>query len=425
MLRALGAIIFISALSCAMLALAHRTGDPAIFDPRPYATALDAAKQEKKLLVLVFGAEWCGPCKQMERTTWVDDKVTTWISKHAIALHVDIDKQGELSTQYKVSALPTVVIVKDGKEFDRSVGYRNAEAILKWFTSVQHGARSLDALRAAATPDADGKVNVHAKRDLAQALMNAGEFAASCNEYLWLWDNMLAHQPSMSGVRTSFIANEMERLAAADAKSKARFTQLRDRVESELAKAPASHALRLDWLTLNRVAGDDDRTLAWFDKAKNDPAQRANIEGISFALEHLLIERERFADYGSLVTDPEMGITQVFSALACTRGSDEKITDPAAREAALKASAAYAQRSASVLYASLLAAGRDNEASKVARIALKEDPAPAMKLALLSAALKANAARPEHRAWLDDLTKAGEKTDELRTKLEAALAPRK
>jgi thioredoxin 1 len=73
-------------------------------------------------LVLVdFFAEWCGPCKAMAPALeeLVDAKV----------VKINTEDNRNLAVEYNVSALPTLVFLKEGEEVDRMVGVQSQRAL--------------------------------------------------------------------------------------------------------------------------------------------------------------------------------------------------------------------------------------------------------------------------------------------------------
>ena len=71
-----------------------------------------------------FYAEWCGPCKMMGTVLEsVDDKLDI--------IKVDIDKFNELTDEYKVMSVPTLIFFKDGEKVREEVGYHDEEDLLK------------------------------------------------------------------------------------------------------------------------------------------------------------------------------------------------------------------------------------------------------------------------------------------------------
>lgn len=70
----------------------------------------------KGFVVLDFHAKWCGPCKVMANLITKADHPGVKIIK------VDTDQQQEIASKYGVTAIPTMVFLKDGKEIDRLVG---------------------------------------------------------------------------------------------------------------------------------------------------------------------------------------------------------------------------------------------------------------------------------------------------------------
>ncbi|KAJ3705535.1 hypothetical protein LUZ61_009240 [Rhynchospora tenuis] len=77
----------------------------------------------KKTLFIDFSASWCGPCRMIEPTF----KALSAKFSQAIFVKVDVDELPEVSRQWKVEAMPTFVIVKDGNEVSRVIGAKKDE----------------------------------------------------------------------------------------------------------------------------------------------------------------------------------------------------------------------------------------------------------------------------------------------------------
>ena len=96
-----------------------------------------AKKQNKPILMLFTGSDWCPPCKALKRDFFNSAEFKTY-SKKFVFLYVDFPRNKELVTaaeqvqnkklnsQYGVRSLPTVVVVKaSGKEIDKIKGYNS------------------------------------------------------------------------------------------------------------------------------------------------------------------------------------------------------------------------------------------------------------------------------------------------------------
>ena len=71
-------------------------------------------------VVLVdFWAGWCGPCKMLAPT--IEELSIRFAGQAAIG-KVDVDVETDIARQYGIMSIPTVVILKDGKEVERVVG---------------------------------------------------------------------------------------------------------------------------------------------------------------------------------------------------------------------------------------------------------------------------------------------------------------
>lgn len=228
-----------------------------------------------------------------------------------------------------------------------------------------------------------GEENMRARNERAKSLLAEKRYDEATEEFLWLWNNMERIEPSMSGVRVSFMAGEMEQLVAAHPPARPRFAALRDQAAATADASPSAAAPRTDWAVLNKVLGDDDRTIAWFDEVKDDPALASVVERLSVFLEELLKVRGRWADLGRIVRDPLATLDLRHSIVRHTdmpmmrrRLGDEAFAQMRATTAALF------RRSAAELVTSLRAAGRNDDAAAVRDKALTLDPSDEMKKAL-------------------------------------------
>jgi thioredoxin len=66
-----------------------------------------------------FYADWCGPCRMLASTL---DKLAVEFSGKARIVKVNVDKEPELATQYRVSSIPALMFIADGKVLSQSAG---------------------------------------------------------------------------------------------------------------------------------------------------------------------------------------------------------------------------------------------------------------------------------------------------------------
>ena len=79
----------------------------------------------KPVVMIDFFATWCGPCTKLHP---VLEKLAAASDAYDI-VKVDVDENPALAEKFGVSAVPTMIIFKDGKSVGRAEGYYEFETL--------------------------------------------------------------------------------------------------------------------------------------------------------------------------------------------------------------------------------------------------------------------------------------------------------
>ena len=77
-------------------------------------------KSNKPVLV-DFWATWCGPCRMIAP---IVEQIRSELGDKVTVVKMDIDENPTVPMQLGIMSIPTVIIFKDGKPAERTVGYR-------------------------------------------------------------------------------------------------------------------------------------------------------------------------------------------------------------------------------------------------------------------------------------------------------------
>lgn len=138
-LRTLAIGVILLSLPTTGFAQEEKKGAPPVFAELDLAAAKERAQAEGKLLLLDAMTSWCGPCKVMDRTTWIDPELVGWMEEHVVAIQLDMDEHRPLVKELGIRAYPTVLVFRDGEVADRSVGLRPARWVLAWLKGLEKG----------------------------------------------------------------------------------------------------------------------------------------------------------------------------------------------------------------------------------------------------------------------------------------------
>lgn len=104
------------------------------FSKISFQKAIKQAKSSGKLIFIDVHTSWCGPCKEMAKTTFADPEVGNVFNKKFINLKIDAEEDNDgpmISKAYSISGYPTLLFVNgEGKLVRKLVGKQSKEKLL-------------------------------------------------------------------------------------------------------------------------------------------------------------------------------------------------------------------------------------------------------------------------------------------------------
>nr|XP_025973744.1 thioredoxin, mitochondrial isoform X1 [Dromaius novaehollandiae]XP_025973746.1 thioredoxin, mitochondrial isoform X1 [Dromaius novaehollandiae] len=107
-------------------ALATPAGCGSTFNVQDGSDFQDRVVNNPKPVVVDFHAQWCGPCKILGPRL---EKMVAKQEGKVLMAKVDIDDHTDLAIEYEVSAVPTVLAMKNGDVVDKFVGIKDEDQL--------------------------------------------------------------------------------------------------------------------------------------------------------------------------------------------------------------------------------------------------------------------------------------------------------
>ncbi len=86
--------------------------------------------QNADMVLMVFSAQWCGPCKTMEKPL---SELSLKIDGMGVQIvKVDVDRWIDFASQYSIMSIPSIRLFKGASVIEQSSGITNNTTMMEW-----------------------------------------------------------------------------------------------------------------------------------------------------------------------------------------------------------------------------------------------------------------------------------------------------
>lgn len=92
-----------------------------------------AVVEQPGLVVVKFGAEWCGPCRMLDPEL---TRLAGSLGGRGSVVRINVDQHRDLARHYGVSSIPRLLVFDHGQVVGDRVGYANHQQLYAWVNSL-------------------------------------------------------------------------------------------------------------------------------------------------------------------------------------------------------------------------------------------------------------------------------------------------
>lgn len=99
----------------------------------------DVADASRLPVLVDLWADWCGPCRMVAP---VVERLATDLAGQLKVVKVDVDAAPQTAQRFNARSIPTLLLLRDGREVGRQVGVQPEATLRDWLTPHLTAART-------------------------------------------------------------------------------------------------------------------------------------------------------------------------------------------------------------------------------------------------------------------------------------------